>query len=825
MPRHRPRAAGALVVLAVLAAACSTTRAGFGGSAPPNPAPASSTDQPGYAPTRGAAPTPVSTSTVPSTTTTTIPAPTVVPNASRYVAHEPTRVFDSRDGETGARIDVQAPRVLDVPGLDAGATAVALNIVATESDGPVGMSISPVGQPVPAQVQLAGAGDTVATFVVVPVDAGGRIELSATGPAHAIVDLEGVFVAAPRGAAAGRLTTIDPTRVVDTSISLGSPGTLPADGLVEVPVAGPGRPTPATSGAVLLSVTIRNAVPPGYVVVWPTGQERPATSNLNTPAAGSASSNLVVVVPGANGTVTLQTTAEADVTVEVLGWFSGPTAPTATDGLYVPLRASTVFDGTITHLEPGYRRDIALAGTNQVPVASAATALVNIRLRDAADGSSVVVEPARTNPTQTTAAIAPPNGIAASLPTLIRVGAGDALSVRTSREATVAVDLVGYLVGSPLAADPLVAPDPPDQTGTAPRSDFDARISSFLQAHGAVGASVAVAKDGRVVYARAYGTADPSTGVPTRVDSLFRYASMSKVLTAATVLQLVQAEAVGLDDPVLPLLAARVPLPPEADPRLQTITVRQLLQHTSGFHASPDLLFNEDPKTRELFGPGGATSCEQAARWIVTQPLANDPGTHFAYVNMNFCLLGLLVEEVTREPYAAAVQHLTLQRRDVHDAVIGKSQERLPGQVNHVTPAADQPGGGYFMESLQGAGAWMGTAVDLVRFLDGMDPNKPGEHLLRESLYDLLTAPAPGQAGGIYWGLGVEVFGNRGTWGHTGSLANARGMMLHRADGLTWAIVVNGTFANHGALLRSLMDGAVDSVRDWPTYDYSSDLP
>ena len=220
----------------------------------------------------------------------------------------------------------------------------------------------------------------------------------------------------------------------------------------------------------------------------------------------------------------------------------------------------------------------------------------------------------------------------------------------------------------------------PDTTGTPARPDFDAAVNGFLSSRGLRGASVAVAKEGRIVYARSYGAMDDA-GTPVRVDTRFRFASISKVITAAAVLQLVQAGALSLDDSVFALLADRLPLVENPDPRLGRITVKDLLNHTSGFTKSTDPFFTEQPRVRQVFGPSGPKSCLDAAAWFVTLPLANNPGSTFNYVNMNYCLLSLLVEKYTGEDYDKVVQSLVLERRNVRDARIGASFGRKPDEV------------------------------------------------------------------------------------------------------------------------------------------------
>ena len=347
-------------------------------------------------------------------------------------------------------------------------------------------------------------------------------------------------------------------------------------------------------------------------------------------------------------------------------------------------------------------------------------------------------------------------------------------------------------------------------------------IEQFLRQRGIPGASVAVARDGRIVYARAYGTADPASGEPVQVDTRFRLASISKVVTAAAVLRLVALGELSLDEPVLARIGDRLPAP--ADPRLATVTARQLLHHTSGLPTSPDPFFNEAGND---FGPGGPQSCEEAARWLVGRHLRSEPGSSFSYSNGGFCLLSLLVEAVTGSPYEAAVRSLVLEPRGVSLLGLGRTTFTEPGDAAHPTADPLGPGVGYFMESLLGAGGLLGTPTDIVRVVDGLDPTRSGPGsaapdrpaLLDSAAFADLLTPGPSR-----WGLGVDVLGP-GAYGHTGSLAGARAMTVHQADGTTWAITVNAAFGNHGSVLGSVMGRAIAAVPAWPAWDLSPDLP
>ena len=151
------------------------------------------------------------------------------------------------------------------------------------------------------------------------------------------------------------------------------------------------------------------------------------------------------------------------------------------------------------------------------------------------------------------------------------------------------------------------------------------------------------------VHAAGFGTRTPDdpADVVTTTDR-FRIASISKVITATVVLQLVDAGFLQLDEPVGLRLAGIAGVAPGDG--VAAVTVRQLLSHTSGF-----------PDYRDQFFGDQFTSCEQAAAFGLGRSLARTPGTRHDYSNLNFCLLGLLVADVTGRPYEQAVSELLLQ--------------------------------------------------------------------------------------------------------------------------------------------------------------------
>src|SRR6185369_13325832 len=117
---------------------------------------------------------------------------------------------------------------------------------------------------------------------------------------------------------------------------------------------------------------------------------------------------------------------------------------------------------------------------------------------------------------------------------------------------------------------------------------FDALMQRCLPEHGLLGAALAVAKDGRQVYARGFGWADLQSLEPVTPDARFRLASVSKPITAVAILRLAQEGRLALDDRAFDILPVeptpRLAAGAQPDPRLKQITIQHLLNHTGGWN-------------------------------------------------------------------------------------------------------------------------------------------------------------------------------------------------------------------------------------------------
>ena len=758
--------------------------------------------------------------------------------ASRFIPLPPTRLVDTRDGLGAPAAPIGTGEVLAVEvsghgGVPAdGVSAIVLNATVTETTGAGFVTIWPSGQarPTVSNINATAAGQTVANLVVVRLGTGGSVSVFAQRQTEVVLDVAGYFTATTGPVDAGRFMAVTPARLLDTRDGVGAAAARPGSGgVVHLAVAGRGGVPESGAAAVAMTVTATESAAAGYVTAWPGGEPRPLASNLNLPGAKATVANVVLVPLGANGSVDLFTQRPTHLVADVVGWFTGEGSPASTSGLFVPMTPVRVIDTRDSQVPVAarFRRDLnfRLGG-------SAAGVITNLTITNTTGAMYLTAYPGRTQRPLASNLNADRAGATAANLAVVPLTVGDRASVYVTADTDLVADVAGWFTGTPLPIDASLADTPPTTAGTsgadtAHFAAFDQAINAFLAEKKATGASIAVARHGRIVHVRSYGQSDASTGEAARVDSRFRIASQSKPLLAAAIMRLAERGELSLDDRVWPTINKRLPLPDGADARMASITIRQLLSHSAGFITWLDPLFNEQKEAVDQFGPEGARSCEEASSWfLATWPLAWDPGTKYAYANIDYCLLGIVVETVTGQPWSQVVNDEVLAPRGISDmrTTVTRGDHRAHEAV-HPTPAADAPGGGWFMETLGPAGAWLGTATDLVRFLDGLDPARPGQPLVSAATSAAMSAKPAYALGSAWYGLGLRVYDNGASWGHTGSLHNARAMMLHQADGTTWAILVDGSFDKHGDELSALMASALSTVTSWPTTDLGPDLP
>ena len=220
---------------------------------------------------------------------------------------------------------------------------------------------------------------------------------------------------------------------------------------------------------------------------------------------------------------------------------------------------------------------------------------------------------------------------------LLAVGPVGAVEEEAPPELPAAPALGPGWIGAPPPEERIVLPEALRAKASS-TALVDACVRAAMRRHGTPGAAVAVVDGGEVVFESGFGVKRRGEDDPVGPDTLFRIGSVTKQLTAAAVLQQVDAGAVSLSDPVtrhVPELAL--------DERFSAdrLAVRHLLTHTAGY---PDNFV-------DVVGPVGP---EALTNWVASQQgieLHAPPGRFWNYSNPNFSLAGLVVERASGLPY------------------------------------------------------------------------------------------------------------------------------------------------------------------------------
>jgi N-acyl-D-amino-acid deacylase len=339
---------------------------------------------------------------------------------------------------------------------------------------------------------------------------------------------------------------------------------------------------------------------------------------------------------------------------------------------------------------------------------------------------------------------------------------------------------------------------------------------SFMQANNVPGASLAIAKNGRLVLARGYGFADVDQREPTQPESLLRFGSIGKTITSIAIMKLVEVGKLDLDTSAFALLPDIRPRSGRlGDARISRITIRNLLTHSGGWDAA----ISGDPVTAPFsqqiasaMGVAFPPSPTAIISYMLDRRLDFDPGARFAYSNFGFLVLGRVIEKLSGQSYAEFVRLQVLATLGIERMRQGRTPLalRAPGEVHYYdypgAPLVDSlmPGvsgkvpepysGIVAFESADSAGGWIASAIDLVRIFAMLDGWGAPAILTRESVQQMVTPvfPAPSSTGQMVGlGIGVSSVGPDALWAHGGGAFGTASFACRPRHGWAWAVIFN----------------------------------
>lgn len=236
--------------------------------------------------------------------------------SGRFLPVAPTRLLDTRatNSPLGANTSIDLA-VTGVAGVPTAASAVVLNVTATEAAAAGFVTVWPAGldRPVVSNLNITRASQTIPNLVIVPVGADGNISIFSQSGTQIVVDITGWYTDASAEASyLGLFETFTPVRILDTRTG----PKLSAGGSKPLPVLGT-----TNLSAVVLNITATEALGAGYVTAWPTGLPIPLVSSLNVEFAGQTIPNAAIIGVGPGNSIDLFSQSGTHLVVDLAGWF------------------------------------------------------------------------------------------------------------------------------------------------------------------------------------------------------------------------------------------------------------------------------------------------------------------------------------------------------------------------------------------------------------------------------------------------------------------------------------------------------------------------
>jgi len=350
-------------------------------------------------------------------------------------------------------------------------------------------------------------------------------------------------------------------------------------------------------------------------------------------------------------------------------------------------------------------------------------------------------------------------------------------------------------------------------------NDVENLVVELMEQHQISASALCIARNGTIVYERAFGWRDFLLREPMTLDTMVRVGSNSKPVTRAAIRKLESMGLLAMTDNVFDLGqvgGGRLGITPfgTVDSRLQMITIQHLFDHKGGWDRaiSGDVL-GEGLKISSDLGVGMHPDKLDVVRWVSGQvPLDHDPGTTYAYSNYGYMLLGMIIEAVTGQDATAWVKQHVLQPVGVAGADFDLGRTLLENRnarepwyfepsnapsYNGYRPAeyALAPEGGWVTEFREVNGSWIFT------------PRAYAKYLMN------------------YWvGSGQVRSNNSQRWSHGGSLPGSRSMVRQYSNGISYIYWFNQRHdADGNDILAAGFDAnlrsALDAVSRWPADD------
>lgn len=342
------------------------------------------------------------------------------------------------------------------------------------------------------------------------------------------------------------------------------------------------------------------------------------------------------------------------------------------------------------------------------------------------------------------------------------------------------------------------------------RRHIDKTIKAFMSKHQVPGASVALMKNGKLIYAKGYGVMDKSTKDAVGPSSLFRVASVSKPITGVAIMKLSESNNGLLNQKVLgagSILGTTYGSNNYSNWEKQ-IKVQHLLEHTAGGNQWNN---KNDGGAGDPMFQQTSYNHSQLIGWVLdNRNPEKQPGTKYDYSNFGYSLLGRVIEKKTGTSYENYVRNKILKPCGIKNMYIAgdkKSNKRYNEVTYYGSNAYNMK-----VKRMDAHGGWLGSAIDLSRFLTKTDGKNTHPDIIKKASYNTMITPSTASN---KYAKGWSINGSN-EW-HAGKISGTGAIIVQAGNGWSWVFLMNSTWEGEA---DQMMWDVVNGIGTVPGHDW-----
>lgn len=342
------------------------------------------------------------------------------------------------------------------------------------------------------------------------------------------------------------------------------------------------------------------------------------------------------------------------------------------------------------------------------------------------------------------------------------------------------------------------------------RNNIDQRMRTFMKDNKIPGASIAIIKNEKLLFAKGYGVLDKSTRVPVGPKSLFRIASSSKPITSAAIMKLRDKKPNLLKKKVLgkgSILGTGYSTS-TLSAKEKAITVQHLLEHTAGGNQwnnkgdgdfSDPMMMKDDASKKKLIS------------WVLDSKNPETmPGKKWDYSNFGYCLLGEVIKKVSgSSSYEQYVRQNVLKPCGITTMRIAsnKKKDKVYNEATYHHDNAYENN----TNRMDAHGGWIASSIDLAKFLVRVDGRGGKKDIISKGSYIEMLKPCSVESG-----YAKGWFRSSTSQWHGGYLWGTGALIYNRPNGESWVILYNSSWIGS---TDKVMKDMMKSVKTWPSHD------